>query len=208
MIRVLIVAASGLTRAGLEALLRADDSIVVVAGVDSPAAVAASVVEHGPDVIVASTLDEPPEELMEAAASPDAPAVILLLAGPGADAARETIRTGVRGVLPAEPTAAELGAAVRAAAAGLIVLHPQEVDALTPVESPAASSLPAETLTSREIEVLRMLADGHANKSIAWRLGISEHTAKFHVASIMGKLRAGSRTEAVAIGLRRGLIPI
>jgi DNA-binding CsgD family transcriptional regulator len=52
------------------------------------------------------------------------------------------------------------------------------------------------------------MADGAANKEIAWKLGISEHTAKFHVASILGKLNAGSRTEAVAIGLRTGLILI
>ena len=51
-----------------------------------------------------------------------------------------------------------------------------------------------------------MLAEGTGNKTIAWKLGISEHTVKFHVASIMGKLNATTRTEAVAIGIRRGLI--
>jgi DNA-binding NarL/FixJ family response regulator len=65
-----------------------------------------------------------------------------------------------------------------------------------------------EAFTPREIEVLRLLADGLVNKEIADRLGISEHTAKFHVASILGKLQASSRTDAVAQGLRRGLIPI
>jgi len=54
--------------------------------------------------------------------------------------------------------------------------------------------------------VLRMMADGAANKEIAWKLAISEHTVKFHVASVMGKLNASSRTEAVTRGLRRGLI--
>ena len=61
-------------------------------------------------------------------------------------------------------------------------------------------------LTPRELEVLRMMADGAANKEIAWKLAISEHTVKFHVASVMGKLNASSRTEAVTRGLRRGLI--
>jgi DNA-binding CsgD family transcriptional regulator len=56
--------------------------------------------------------------------------------------------------------------------------------------------------------VLRLVAEGDANKEIAWKLGISEHTAKFHVASILGKLNAGSRTEAVTIGIRRGLVLI
>jgi DNA-binding CsgD family transcriptional regulator len=65
-----------------------------------------------------------------------------------------------------------------------------------------------EALTPREIEVLRLMGDGLVNKEIAERLSISEHTAKFHVASILGKLQASSRTDAVAQGMRRGLIPI
>ncbi len=65
-----------------------------------------------------------------------------------------------------------------------------------------------ETLTPRESEVLRMLADGFGNKDIGKKLGISDHTAKFHVAQILAKLGAGSRTEAVAIGMRQGLVPV
>ena len=60
----------------------------------------------------------------------------------------------------------------------------------------------------REIEVLRLMADGSSNKAIAWRLNISEHTVKFHVNSIFSKMNAGSRTEAVTLGLRQGLIPL
>ncbi len=63
-----------------------------------------------------------------------------------------------------------------------------------------------EALTPRELEVFAMLAEGAGNKAIAWKLAISEHTVKFHVASIMSKLNATSRTEAVSIGIRRGLI--
>ncbi len=65
-----------------------------------------------------------------------------------------------------------------------------------------------EPLTARETEVLTMLAEGLGNKRIAARLGISEHTVKFHVASVLGKLSATSRTEAVTIGVRAGLIMI
>ena len=68
--------------------------------------------------------------------------------------------------------------------------------------------IPAQPLTAREIEVLGMLAEGLGNKTIAVRLGISTHTAKFHVASILAKLGAGSRTEAVTVGMRRGLVVI
>ncbi|MBZ5660269.1 MAG: LuxR C-terminal-related transcriptional regulator [Acidobacteriia bacterium] len=67
-------------------------------------------------------------------------------------------------------------------------------------------TLATESLTPRESEVLQILASGLANKEIAARLAISEHTAKFHVASILGKVGAGSRTEAVSIGIRCGLV--
>jgi len=63
-----------------------------------------------------------------------------------------------------------------------------------------------EELTPREVEVLRLLADGLGNKEVALRLGISDHTVKFHISSILAKLGAGSRTEAVTLGIRRGLI--
>jgi DNA-binding NarL/FixJ family response regulator len=65
-----------------------------------------------------------------------------------------------------------------------------------------------EPLTPREIEVLRAMAEGLANKEIAVRLGVSENTVKFHVASVMGKLGAGSRTEAVMQGIRLGIVLI
>ena len=67
---------------------------------------------------------------------------------------------------------------------------------------------PLEPLTPREREVLELLAHGLSNRQIAERLGISEHTAKFHVAAISGKLGAASRTEAVSRGVRRGLITL
>jgi len=66
----------------------------------------------------------------------------------------------------------------------------------------------SEEITSRETDVLRMLAEGLVNKDIAARLGISEHTVKFHISSILDKLGASTRTEAVTLGIRRGLIPI
>ena len=66
----------------------------------------------------------------------------------------------------------------------------------------------SEEITSRETDVLRMLAQGLVNKDIAARLGISEHTVKFHISSILDKLGASTRTEAVTLGIRRGLIPI
>ncbi len=65
---------------------------------------------------------------------------------------------------------------------------------------------PATPLTPRELDVLRLMADGASNKIIAHKLGISDHTVKFHVTSILSKLNAGTRTEAVTLGIRQGLV--
>ncbi|MFN7924923.1 MAG: response regulator transcription factor [Bryobacteraceae bacterium] len=108
----------------------------------------------------------------------------------------------LRGVLPAEPTSDELAVALDAIRAGLIVLHPDTLRILHAAEVPAAQTL----LTPREVQVLRMMAEGRANKEIAFDLGITEHTVKFHVSSILEKLDADSRTEAVARGIRQGLV--
>ncbi len=66
--------------------------------------------------------------------------------------------------------------------------------------------LPSAALTPREISVLRLLADGASNKIIAHKLGISDHTVKFHVTSILSKMNAGTRTVAVTLGVRMGLV--
>jgi DNA-binding NarL/FixJ family response regulator len=120
----------------------------------------------------------------------------------------EALRSGIRAILPADMSADQIVAGLEAAAAGLVVLHPVEVDAMFPATQAASSPLAEliEPLTPRESEVLQMLASGLANKEIATRLAISDHTVKFHVASILGKLGAASRTEAVTLGIRRGLV--
>lgn len=181
MIRVQI-AASGITRAGIESLLRSSPEIEIVL--------------NGADVVIAE--EEAPAALADSAA-----AVIVLSDDPQWTA--EALHSGVRAVLPRELTAAEIVAAVQAAAAGLVVLHPRDLEAMLPTVQPARA---IEALSPREIEVLGMMAEGISNKEIAARLGISEHTVKFHVASIMGKLHAGTRTEAVMLGVRMGLIMI
>ena len=134
---------------------------------------------------------------------------LLLVAGELAPGdAYAALRAGVRAVLPSELLPEQLLAALEAVAAGLVVMHPADVDgALAEVRS---SGRPlrdlVEPLTRREREVLQMVAAGSGNKEIAAKLGISEHTVKFHVAAILGKLGAESRTEAVALGIRRGLV--
>jgi DNA-binding CsgD family transcriptional regulator len=115
----------------------------------------------------------------------------------------------VRAVLPVSASLPEISAAIEAAAQDLTVLTADQASRWIPVNEPhLETENPVEHLTARELQVLRMLADGTANKDIAMALAISEHTVKFHVAQIFAKLNAGSRTEAVAIGIRRGLIAI
>ena len=115
-----------------------------------------------------------------------------------------------RAWLPTQVSPAELIAAVMAAAQDLTVLTPEQAHRHLTSRSArrAEEQVFLESLTPRELQVLKMLAAGLANKEIAGELGISDHTAKFHVAQILAKLDAGSRAEAVAIAIRRGLIPI
>ncbi len=102
-------------------------------------------------------------------------------------------------VLPQSATRTQIIAAIHAVAAGLLVQHPDLQRREPPIQ-------PAQALTEREIQVLGMLSQGLANKTIAWKLGISEHTVKFHVSSIFTKLNVSSRTEAVTLGARLGLV--
>jgi two-component system, NarL family, response regulator YdfI len=139
--------------------------------------------------------------------------VILLVDNPTSKMS-EGVPAGVRAVLPRNVTAAEIVAAIEAVAAGLYVFHPSDVDSIPALRRPTGEPGPelgeplVEALTPREIEVLQLLSAGLGNKEIASRLSISEHTAKFHVASIMGKLGAATRTEAVTVGIRHGLVMI
>ena len=114
-------------------------------------------------------------------------------------------------IVSREASAAELRAATTAAAQGFTVLPATLSARLLPARAPAPEGgprRPLEPLTPREREVLDLLAHGLSNRQIAERLGISEHTAKFHVAAVSGKLGAASRTEAVSRGVRRGLITL
>jgi DNA-binding NarL/FixJ family response regulator len=134
---------------------------------------------------------------------------VVVLEGSENGTASDLLRQGARAVLPAGVSPAELLAAVRAVFSGLIVLHPSTIAAIPHAAvntTRVASEEWIEPLTKREKEVLQMLAAGLGNKEIAARLNISDHTAKFHVGSILGKLGVSTRAEAVAMGIRRGLV--
>jgi DNA-binding NarL/FixJ family response regulator len=132
----------------------------------------------------------------------DPPAVALC-----ADEAQagRALRAGARGVLSRGAPADALVAALRAAVLGLLVLDPALAGAFVRAPEPSGA---IEQLTPREREVLALLAEGLANKAIAARLGVSEHTAKFHVNAILGKLGVESRAEAIVRAARLGLVAL
>jgi two-component system, NarL family, response regulator YdfI len=199
-IRVLVAASSGVIRAGLEALVKSTPAFELSGSASDFAALAAEAERDPPGAILADLEPPLPAEL------PAIAPVVLLVGEPAVPLIAEALRAGIRAVLPRDVAVTEIVAAIEAAAAGLVALHPSDVPALLSVPRVEPVIGTGEPLTPRELEVLAMLSDGAGNKTIAWELGISEHTVKFHVASIMSKLDATSRTEAVTIGIRRGLI--
>lgn len=206
--RVFIVAESARTRERLEDLL---DSrrIEVVGSASNPEDAAEALAEEDADVLLVEAPNESVEELLEALASTGLTkdtAVVVLVDQSAPVWAGQALQAGIRGVLTGDADALQLARAVEAAASGLVVLDPGEVRTERSSSTRPVTLGLSEPLTARERQVLQMLAGGLGNKEIASRLKISEHTAKFHVASILGKFGASSRTEAVAIGLRRGLI--
>ena len=114
-------------------------------------------------------------------------------------------QAGVRGLLPRQLNYDQLATAVQAISHKLIVIDPAFAAHLTSPNSSSENEL-SEALTPRELDVLQLLAEGLTNKAIAQQLAISDHTVKFHVNAIMGKLNAQSRTEAVVRATRLGLI--
>ncbi len=181
MTRVLVGARRTAARARLEAVVAGAPALRLVPALPG-VPVARQLDELRPDLVLLDLEGERLEMVLEGPWGASRAALIVLTAEPRQVVADERLGRGpVRAVLPSDATAGEVLAAVDAVAAGLVALHP---DALRPAPRPVRA------------------------EPIAARLGISTHTAKFHVASILSKLGAGSRTEAVSIGMRRGLVAI
>jgi two-component system, NarL family, response regulator YdfI len=206
-VRVLIAADSAVTRAGLESVITQNPPLSV-AGSVSTGNLIEQIRELQPDVVLLAWrrgLEESLDSWIESG-----PAFVLLTEDADQPSARAGFHSGLRAIIPLQASAREIAVAIEAAAEGLIVLHPDAVNARQAAgpgtRSAEAPDAPDALLTPREIEVLRLLAEGFANKNIAWKLKISEHTVKFHIASIFTKLNVSSRAEAVAIGIRQGVI--
>ena len=221
-VTVQIIAPSAVVRAGLAALIGADERFEVLGSFPTTREAQEEIEfrERPADLIIAELGESSSDEVFGLATTTDGteaagPTVIVLTPNRWHRSVTSLLRSGVSAVLRNTATGEEIIAAVEAALAGLVVLPRDALEMFE--ETPAAQDVTkesrsfdgevlTETLTPREREVLNMMAEGLGNKEIAWRLQISEHTVKFHVSSILAKLDASSRTEAVAQGLRRGLI--
>ena len=207
-------AGSAAQLAHLEALIDSASSMRVVSSTLGISALHEDLADAEPDVLLQQlTAGDWIDSAVADGTSDQIPAVLLVAESEYATA-RDILRNGessVRAILPDWASNEEIEIAIKAAARGLIVLHP-EIGLVDREAEDSAPSVPSESneqpLSPRESEILQLLAAGLGNKEMAWRLKISEHTVKFHVTSIFNKLNASSRTEAVAIGMRRGLIAL
>jgi DNA-binding NarL/FixJ family response regulator len=203
-VRVLVVADSDVAAARLEAALRGGDRCVLVG---APGALSRLVDEHDPAVVVlAARATRVSAVLGSIADVAPSPPLVLVVDDPRAVWTPAARRAGVRGVLDRGARDEEILAAVAGALAGLVTLDPEVLDGPRPARLGGRGG--ERALTPREREILEMLAEGLSNRAIGRRLQISPYTVKFHVASILDKLRAASRTEAVTLGVRRGLISL
>jgi DNA-binding NarL/FixJ family response regulator len=197
-VRLLVVGNDPLARAGLAARL-AGRSDVAIAGEAAPEEAFAAAAALGAAVLLWDVGAGGSASGVAAAGVP--PAVAL---SGSESAAAEALHAGARGVLFRSASAEAIAAASVAVARGLSVVDPALASEW--LRPPVAA--PAEGLTPREAEVLGLLAEGLSNKGIAARLGISEHTAKFHVNAILGKLGADSRAAAIVRAARLGLVAL
>jgi DNA-binding NarL/FixJ family response regulator len=202
---VCVVAPSPVLQAGLHSLLLEFETVEKVYELSSLTEIAPFI--SSTDILVLTPGFGSNEELSEVLdASPDIGVLILVADEMEQSRIYSTVSGYTWGFLPLEATSAQIAAAIHALAAGLSVGMPAFLN-LPYGESPAGMDEEIiDPLTEREMEVLQLLAQGKANKQIAVKLSISEHTVKFHVSSIYTKLGAVNRTEAVRLGVRKGLI--
>lgn len=224
---IFIVANSSIVRAGLETVMRQKSDFVIAGSAsDFDTALSAFSINKSVDVILVNIerekdFDDLNQFLEDSLQEFNLPALVALVPSEmlNAQSVLRLLQGGMRGILPNDATANEIIAAILAAASDLTALPSSLFENLLDfsLSNDAPNSLieideidlpnePFEKLTPRETEILEMLADGASNKAIAYQLEISEHTVKFHVASIFGKFGVNTRTEAVTQGLRRGLI--
>jgi two-component system, NarL family, response regulator YdfI len=200
-----------LRRDELEGVVRANSQFRLVGAVLGMSAVTMRTRALRPDVVLFD-LPDPQSAFPALAADLEqaGAAVVVLVEEPDTNWAAHAVRSGVRALLPRDASPADIHSAIEVAHRGMLLLDPELAQGLlaSTVRVHSSENAPAmmEDLTPREVEVLRMMAEGLGNKEIAARLSISDHTVKFHISSILAKLGASTRTEAVTTGIRMGLV--
>jgi DNA-binding NarL/FixJ family response regulator len=206
-IRIAVAATSAVRRAGLESIIRSHAEFQLAGSFGTVASLAPFARSTELDVIVIDS-----NSIQDLLLEPTSEAAIVLLTEVSdARSISRLLRSGVRAILSRESEPDDVLSAIFAVYDGLVLLSMPTAESLAAVFGDQPLEVEdelSEEITSRETDVLRMLAEGLVNKDIAARLGISEHTVKFHISSILDKLGASTRTEAVTQGIRRGLIPI
>ena len=212
-LRILVIADDALARAGLAALLAEQPGCAVVGRASGLDDLPALVEVYRPNVLLWDMSWQPDSAIERLSVLVEStPPVAVLLPDEGRVA--EVWATGARAILRRDADPGQFAAALRALLQGLGVVDGAFAAALArPVGPPTLKPWDdrhtdplIEELTPRELAVLRLVAEGLPNKTIAVKLGISEHTVKFHVNAILGKLGVASRTEAVVRATRLGLI--
>jgi DNA-binding NarL/FixJ family response regulator len=209
MVAIAIFSVDQTLRRRLEQLPRKDPAITLAGVADSRAALFELAEKHDLDVVLSGEVPE--ADLADGQARRHRSAWIVFVATADEQTSLEALGAGASAVLPRSADPAEIVAAIWALASGLSVLQPSVLAALldkraTPVEPTNGDADGIPRLTAREIEVLAAMADGASNKEIARRLDISFYTVKFHVAAILDKLDAESRTEAVVKASQLGIV--
>jgi len=202
-INLILVVDDSEARSELAARLAAHPECAVVGALASADDLAAVAAAADPDVILWDLGEDPEAALARLSDTQALRLPILAIVEDDRDGVR-ALALGAAGLLSRAADPERVVLAARAVLGGLLALDP----AVAGVSRDPDADSPVETLTGREREVLKLMAEGLANKVIAGRLGISEHTAKFHVHTILGKLGTQSRTEAVVRAARLGLIAI
>ncbi len=201
-LRILIIADDPLARAGLATLLASQPGCIIAGQIAGDANLREAREVYLPEIVLWDVGLSPSASVERLGDLRDAGLPVVALLADDTNAA-DVWSAGARGILSREASAETIVSALRAVTEGLAVFDPNF--ALLPSRSQPTTPL-TEELTPREREVLQLLAEGQSNKEIARRLGISEHTVKFHVNAILGKLNAQSRTEAVVRATRLGLV--
>jgi DNA-binding NarL/FixJ family response regulator len=203
-IRILTVDDHALLRRGIAALINAEPDMKLVAEASNGQEAIAEFKKHRPDVTLMD-LQMPGMSGIECIIAirsefPNA-RIIILTTYPGDVQVVRALKAGARGYLLKGQVNRDLPDVIRAVHAGQRRIPPE-------IALELAEHTAEDDLSAREVEVLRLIAAGNANKEIANKLGIAEETVKSHVTNILAKLHANDRTHAVTIALRRGIIEL